>query len=288
MRNLIYTSCFYQEGYVDIVKNFIQTIKPYLNDNTDLLIYTTSQFKDLINDPSVKYFEKNFYKTMNQARISKMDIFDYPEIDNYSKVLYLDADSYAIGPVEPIFDAIQENVVYTVGEGNILCEAEYWGRSLFLRENADTQDREGLGAYALGFKNLPELKKLFIKIKQAFYLDMYQNKLRFYDQPFLNYYLINNAMCDTQTFKKFIRSRPTAEDAIKSNVIVAHFSGCPGHADVKIGLINEFKEQLGKFPLSAAVSLPNVPSSAVHLNKAEILDALNKIKGLVASIESLM
>lgn len=303
MRNLVYTCCFYQEGYVDIIKNFIHTIQHNIDTNTDILIYTTSQFKELIvnavPDVPLKFFEKNFYKTMNQARISKMDIFDYPEIDNYSKVLYLDADSHVLASVVPIFDAIHDNVVYAVGEGNILCEAEYWGRSLFLRENADIQDREGLGAYALGFKNLPELKKLFIKIKQAFYLDMYQNKLRFYDQPFLNFYLINNTMCDTQTFKKFIRSRPTAEDAIKNKVIVVHFSGCPGHADVKMDLIKEFKEQLGKLPsLHAVVPSSAVPSSAVvpsventvplNLNKAEILDALNKIKGLVASIESLM
>ena len=303
MRNLIYTSCFYQEGYVNIVLNLINSIRSNnIDENTDILIYTTTPFKELIMNTlpgvPIKFFEKNFYKTMNQARISKMDIFDYPEIDNYSKILYLDADSQVLAPIAPIFDAIQENVVYVVGEGNIMCEAEYWGRSLFLRENADTQDREGLGAYALGFKNLPELKKLFIKIKQAFYLDMYQNKLRFYDQPFLNFYLINNNVCDTQTFKRFIKARPSAEDAVNSGTIVAHFSGCPGHANVKMDLINEFKEQLGKLPVREATkSLEAVPSMPLRepkvpdvlpLNKDEIIDALNKIKGLVASIELLL
>jgi hypothetical protein len=295
MRNLIYTCCFYQVEYVQIVLNFINSVQPYLNENTDLLVYTTSHFKELITNTlpgvPIKFFEKNFYKTMNQARISKMDIFDYPEIDNYSKILYLDADSHVIAPLEPIFNAIQDDVVYAVGEGTILCEAEYWGRSLFLRDNADTTDREGLGAYALGFKNLPELKKLFIKIKQAFYLDMYQNKLRFYDQPFLNFYLISGNVCDTQTFKQYIKARPTGEDAIKSNTIVAHFSGCPGHADVKMELINEFKSQLPS-PRETPRETPNETkvsqSVESEFNKKQIIDALTKIKALIASIETLI
>jgi hypothetical protein len=163
--------------------------------------------------------------------------------------------------------------VYAVGEGTILCEAEYWGRSLFLRDNADTEDREGLGAFALGFKNIPEFKKLFIKIKQAFYLDMYQNKLRFYDQPFLNFYLILNNACNTQVFKQYIRSRPSVEEAIQNNVCVAHFSGCPGHANVKLELIDDFISKYHK---------------PVDNNQVAIVDALNKIKALVASIELLL
>lgn len=298
MRNLIYTCCFHQEGYIDVVRHFISSLKSYLNANTDILVYTTSQFREQMSDiEGVQFFEKNFYKTMNQARISKVDIFDYPEIDKYDKVLYLDADSLIIAPIEPIFDAIQDNVVYAVGEGNIMCEAEYWGRSLFLRDNADAEDREGLGAYALGFKNLPEIKKLFIKIKQAFYLDMYQNKLRFYDQPFLNFYLIKNDVCNIQTFKKYMSSRPTAEEATKNGVSVVHFSGCPGHADVKMELINDFKSQMNKLSSVAELkpsSSVEVPSSSGSTSgtegslKAEIVDALNKIKALVASIELLL
>ena len=286
-RNLVYTCCFSQDGYVDVVKQFIQSAKQNMDENTDLLVYTTSEFKErLSNIEGVLFFEKNFYKTMNQARISKVDIFDYPEISKYAKILYLDADSLVMGPLSRVFNVITENVVYAVGEGTILCEAEYWGRSLFLRENADTVDREGLGAYALGFKNIPEFKKLFIKIKQAFYLDMYQNKLRFYDQPFINFYLIQNNVCDTQTFKQFIRSRPTAEDAVQNNICVAHFSGCPGHANVKLELMNEFKEQLNKSALP--VILNTVSTNTVSTNKEQIVDALNKIKALVASIESLI
>lgn len=179
---------------------------------------------------------------MNQARISKLDVFDFPQIEKYEKVLYLDADSLFLKKPDDIFGQITDDIVYTIGEGSILNEGEYWGRSLFLKENAEYVDREGLGAYALGFKNITVIKKLFIKIKQAFYLDMYQNKLRFYDQPFL----IQNNMCNTEALKTFVKSRPSAAEALYKGIAIVHFAGCPGHGNVKLDLIDEFKTDYEK------------------------------------------
>lgn len=250
-KNLIYTCCFHQEAYTDVVANLIESFTQS-GSSSDFLVYTTTEYKEIIQKKcaasatNVAFFEKNFYKTMNQARISKLDIFDFPFVDKYDKILYLDADSILMKNPDPIFDQIVEDVVYTVGEGTILNEGEYWGRSLFLKDDAQSTDHEGLGAYALGFKNIPAVKKIFIKMKQSFYLDMYQNKLRFYDQPFLNFYLIKNSMCDTNVLKSFVRSRPSAASAVSEGTTVVHFAGCPGHSDIKLGLIREFKADYEK------------------------------------------
>jgi hypothetical protein len=75
---------------------------------------------------------------------------------------------------------------------------------------------------------------------------MYQNKLRFYDQPFINFYLIKNDMCDTNVLKPFIRSRPSAASAVNEGTTVVHFAGCPGHSDIKLGLIRAFKTDYEK------------------------------------------
>jgi len=194
----------------------------------------------------LRFFEKNFYKSMNQARISKLDIFDYPEIENYEKIIYIDADSIFIKDPAPMFDAIQEDLVYVLGEGNVLCDAEYWGRSLFLKENAQYTDREGLSSCVLGFKNIPAIKKLFIKTKQAFYLDMYQNKLKFYDQLFLTFHFIHNNMCNTEVFKQFVKSRESAQSAIDGGRTIVHFAGCPGHGNVKLDLLKVFQADFDK------------------------------------------
>ena len=203
---------------------------------------------------------------MNQARISKLDIFDYPEIDHYEKIIYVDADSIFIKDPVPIFDAIQEDLVYVLGEGNILCDAEYWGRSLFLKENAQYVDREGLSSCVIGFKNIPAIKKMFIKTKQAFYLDMYQNKLKFYDQPFLNFYFIHNNICNTSALKLFVRSREPAQSAVDGGRVIVHFAGCPGHGNIKLDLMKEFQADLDK------ISQAKTVEAKAQVNTAQTAD----------------
>lgn len=281
---LVYTCCFYQEIYTDIVCHMINSFMR-TNSSVDLLVYTTTEYKDIIEKKcplatNIIFVVKNFYKTMNQARISKLDIFDFPQIDQYEKILYVDADSIFLKKPDEIFDQITDEVVYTVGEGEILNEGEYWGRSLFLKENTAHVNREGMGAYALGFKNLVAIKKLFIKIKQSFYLDMYQNKLRFYDQPFLNFYLIQNSMCNTEVLKSFVRSRPSAADAVNKGVTIVHFAGCPGHGNVKIDLINEFQADYEKIKPAE-----NDTITFIKLQLAEMREKITKLETLLMQHE---
>jgi hypothetical protein len=245
---LLYTACFHQKQYVDIVVNMLKSfydVNP--NANIDFMVYTNTDYRAQIESQMggrpVKFFEKNFVKTMNQSRISKVDIFDYPEIAQYEKIVYIDADTIFLRDPTPLFEAIVEDVVYASGEGNVLYEGNYWGRSLFLKNDPNCADQEGISVSCLGFKNLPEIKKMFSKIKQAFYLDMYQNKLLFYDQPFFNVFLINNQMVNKNDYKSLIQSRPTPEDAAKRGLVAVHFAGCPGHAQIKLDLFAEFKSK---------------------------------------------
>ena len=276
---LIYTSCFHQESYTDVLAYLINSLKK-TGSTVDFLVYTTSDFKNLIQSKcadltGVKFFEKNFYKSMNQARISKLDIFDYPEIDNYEKVIYIDADSIFIKDPLPLFNHIQEDLIYVFGEGNILCDGEYWGRSLFLKENSECVEREGIAAFIMGFKNIPAIKKLFIKTKQAFYLDMYQNKLKFYDQPFLNFFFINNNMCNSDVLKPFVRSREGAQSAIDGGRFIVHFAGCPGHGNVKLDLMKEFQADFDK------LAKPNDKAQAIFLIQQQIADLNAKLQTLL-------
>jgi hypothetical protein len=249
MSYLLYTSCFHQKQYVDIVVNMLNSYFDIIPENTniDFLVYTNTEFRALIeaqmNGKPIKFFEKNFVKTMNQTRISKVDVFDFPDIAQYEKIVYVDADTMFLRDPTPLFDAIVEDVVYAGGESNILSETNYWGRSLFLKNDASCADQEGISVSCLGFKNLPEVKKLFSKIKQAFYLDMYQNKLVFYDQPFFNVHLINNQMVNKTDYKRLVLSRPTPEEAAEKGLVAVHFAGCPGHAQIKLDLFVDFKSR---------------------------------------------
>ena len=273
---LLYTACFHQRQYVDIVVNMLKSfydVNP--NANIDFMVYTNTDYRAQIeaqmDGRPVKFFEKNFVKTMNQSRISKVDIFDYPEIAQYEKIVYIDADTMFLRDPRPLFEAIVEDIVYAGGEGNVLCEANYWGRSLFLKNDANCADQEGFSVSCLGFKNLPEIKKMFSKIKQAFYLDMYQNKLLFYDQPFFNAFLINNQMVNKTDYKKLILSRPTPEDAAKKGLVAVHFAGCPGHAQIKLDLFADFKSKY-VFPSNEdAITIDVVEEPPVIVEEPQVI-----------------
>ena len=300
-RYLIYTCCFHQEVYTELLSYLVKSFRK-TDCTIDFLVYTTGEFRELIEEKlpgsgwscntntmwQLRFFEKNFYKSMNQARISKLDIFDYPEIENYEKIIYIDADSIFIKDPAPMFDAIQEDLVYVLGEGNVLCDAEYWGRSLFLKENAQYTDREGLSSCVLGFKNIPAIKKLFIKTKQAFYLDMYQNKLKFYDQPFLNFHFIHNNMCNTEVFKQFVKSRESAQSAIDGGRTIVHFAGCPGHGNVKLDLLKEFQADFDKiYEVVAtevvATEVKDVKQETIFLIQQQMDDLRKKMEELLNS-----
>jgi hypothetical protein len=271
---LFYTSCFHQKQYVDIVVNMLNSYYD-TGSSIDFLVYTTTEFRAAIEEKMpgkpIKFFEKNFVKTMNQARISKVDIFDYTEIANYEKIIYIDADTMFLRNPQPMFDSIVNDVVYASGEGNILCEANYWGRSLFLKADPNYVDQEGISVSCLGFKNIAEIKKIFAKIKQAFYLDMYQNKLTFYDQPFFNMVLITNNMVNKTEFKNYILSRPAPENA--TNLVAVHFAGCPGHAQIKLDLFAEFKSKFDELPKAKPVQDQEPITYTVETPKSVIDEA---------------
>jgi hypothetical protein len=135
-------------------------------------------------------------------------------------------------------------------------------------------DQEGISVSCLGFKNIPEIKKIFAKIKQAFYLDMYQNKLTFYDQPFFNMVLITNNMVNKTEFKNYVLSRPAPENA--TNLVAVHFAGCPGHAQIKLDLFAEFKSKYDALPKPVQDSVQDsVQEPITYTVETPVIDEAN-------------
>ena len=48
-------------------------------------------------------------------------------------------------------------------------------------------------------------------------------------------------MCNSQSFKAFVKSRESAEIALQNGLFAVHFAGCPGHGFVKLELLKEFQ-----------------------------------------------
>ena len=90
--NGIFICVFYQEKYVDMFYLLLESIFIYgnLDDNTNILIYTSTQFKNIIkksylfNDNIIKFEINDTYNNIDKACKARLDLFNLPSIINYN------------------------------------------------------------------------------------------------------------------------------------------------------------------------------------------------------------
>ena len=98
--NCIYCCIFNKEKYIDMFYLLLESIFTYgkLNDNTEILVYTSTLFMNtikksyLFNDKKIKFEINDTYDTINKACKARLDLFNLSSITNYNKILYLDID----------------------------------------------------------------------------------------------------------------------------------------------------------------------------------------------------
>jgi lipopolysaccharide biosynthesis glycosyltransferase len=161
--DLIYSCVFFQDKYIDLISLLLKSYIVYGKSNTKYLIITNESFVSKI---------QNIFDTLNingtiwslnlnskfEAGYSRLKIFDYPEINNYNKILYLDCDVLIGNKVENILNLILEDKLYGLKEGNT--NHLHWGAQFF--EN--NPNISGFTSGVLLFNNSPLMKNLFQNI----------------------------------------------------------------------------------------------------------------------------
>jgi len=97
--NCIFVCVFNNEKYVDMVFILLESIFIYgnLDENTDILLYTTTPFMNKIKEShlyndKIKFEINDTYNNLDKACKARLDLFNLPSIKNYNKMLYLDTD----------------------------------------------------------------------------------------------------------------------------------------------------------------------------------------------------
>ena len=112
MKKVIFVAVFTNINYVYMLSLLAKSIFLYgnIDDDTDILIYTSSKFKRIIENSSyysprrIRFFINNSIDTIDKACKSRLDLFDYKYIDKYDKILYLDTDILVQKNINFIFD----------------------------------------------------------------------------------------------------------------------------------------------------------------------------------------
>lgn len=119
-KNLLYFSAFLNDDYIDLLNMCLNSIVSNTQlINFDLLLITDSKTKEKISYLSVLSFFNVNYMILPpvddgpDASMKKLNIFDYENINQYRKILFLDIDSLCVMDLNKIFNQqVASNTLY--------------------------------------------------------------------------------------------------------------------------------------------------------------------------------
>ena len=243
--NCIFICIFYEKTYINMLYLLLESIFIFgnLDNNTKILIYTSTQFMNIIknshlfNDENIKFEINDNYDTIDKACKARLDLFNFSCINNYEKILYLDCDIIIKNEINKVFNLCQENYLYTLEEGDIKDDTDFWGKSLFGDEINNYTDTTAFSSGILLFKNCNEIKNLFNIINQ----DIINRHHNFNDQPFIIYNAFKNNLYNNKILKSIAINNNCY---LFDNKVINHFPGIPGKSEYKINFMSVFLNSL--------------------------------------------
>lgn len=247
--NCIFCCIFNQEKYIDMFFLLLESIFKYgnLNNNIQILIYTSSSFMQIIkknilsNNEKIVYEINDEYNNIDKACKARLDVFDLVSIKNYNKILYLDTDIIIKDDINKVFDVCKEDILYVLEEGSIDCNKDFWGKLLFGNKIKNYKDKSAFTSGILLFNNCEKIKYLFLKIKKLILKKPYNFSC--YDQPYIVYKAFKYNLYNNKILKEFAVNN---EYNINSDKIIHHFPETPGFFVNKILFLKNFLNQLNK------------------------------------------
>jgi hypothetical protein len=247
-----------------------------MKEDTHILVYTSTSFKDIIKehrlfDDAIIHFEiNNTYSTIEEACKSRLDVFQFDSIKKYDKVLYLDIDIIVKDDIHKVFDVCKENILYVLEEGtvnevsNIFDNEEETKESPLMGETkvslpmtgfsgvqrkkmewGEISNYEDKSAFSTGimlFNNCKIMRFLFYKIKE----DMKETPHDFsnHEVPYIVYNAFKYNLFDNKALKPFAVNN---EFNICSDKVIHHFPGGTGIFHHKRHIMSYFLNNLNEY-----------------------------------------
>jgi hypothetical protein len=245
--NCIFCCVFNHEKYVDMFYLLLESLFIYgkLDEQTVILVYTSTLFMNKIKKSHLFIQEKitfeinDTYNNIDKACKARLDLFKLQSITKYNKILYLDTDILVKDDINNVFDVCEKDILYTLEEGEIDSNSEFWGKCLFGNEINNYNDKTAFTSGILLFNNCQKINYLFTKINE----DIVNRPYNFscYDQPYIVYNSFKYNLYDNKILKSLVVNN---DYNIYSNKIIHHFPGGPGVYQHKIDAMSIFLNSL--------------------------------------------
>jgi hypothetical protein len=211
-----------------------------LSDDTNILVYTSTAFMNIIkqshlfNDEKIKFEINDKYDTVDKACKSRLDLFNLKSINNYQKILYLDTDILIKDDINKVFNVCKKDILYVLEEGEIDSNLGYWGTTLFGDEADNYNDKTAFTAGILLFNNCEKIKDLFLKINEDIVKRPYN--LPTYEQGYIIYNAFKYNVYNNRILKSLAVNN---NNDFYSNYVIYHF---PPDTDVMSIFLNSIKD----------------------------------------------
>lgn len=130
--NCIFICVFNQHEYINMCYLLLESIFIYgnLNNNIEILIYTSTSFMNIIMNSDlfnnkIKFEINDTYDNIEKSYKSRLDFFNLKSTENYNNILFLDINTLIINDINKIFNLCQKDILYILNteqqnENNII------------------------------------------------------------------------------------------------------------------------------------------------------------------------
>jgi len=206
MKKLLYLT-IPSNSYINILMVFLKCINLYadIDHNTEILIITNEKVKNKIKknikqlELKIKYFTDDIDSVESNC-CSFLNIYDYENIDQYDKILYVNIDILITRNINKIFDLLSDNDPKLY----VATEPVYKQNTNYIFENELDQYKYApiFSSNILLFNNTQESKEIFDEI-----INNISNCNKLECQAYLNYYCAKYDMFDNM-LTKYTSSNP--------------------------------------------------------------------------------
>ena len=258
-KNLIYYVVYGNKDYVSLLNLSILSLTKHSDVDCDLLIITDEETKSTLESfPVIKELMTNantsknikFYITSHctdgvEASMQKLEVFNFVDIFNYNKVLYLDCDILVKNNISNIFNKeIEPNKFYTAHNTHLSYESFLTPQHGFecLSHNfvkkMEQTNQMPFNAGQFMFAPTVAMKQHFNNIKWM--ISEWTGEY-FFEQCFMNYYFCEAQMTDLSVLQEHTKFILTIEnsniDLKENNTTLLHFIAPPLNGKYKLNHI---------------------------------------------------
>jgi hypothetical protein len=246
--SLVYMCVFFNKQYIVLLKLLLVSIKLYSNyEDLTFLIFTQEDFREDIENVSKQIgitLKIHIHKAqdMFDAAASKCCIFEYPEIDKYTHILYLDTDIIVKDDLTKVVATIPEDKLYGMEE-SVLEYPGHGGWFFTTEQLVEIGKNPAINTGVLLFKNTPKIRQVMIDCN-TFMITRKNSGADmpcFLEQPFINYFFYKEGLLDTKLLQKFVcLCSSTFSPEKKTHFTIYHFYGPIGNAEHKLLRMSKF------------------------------------------------